>query len=297
MILVNGCSFSAPADDNYSWVSGFYDKNINPFEYGISNTIMQYDVVRNVATGGASNNVIRRKTFWYLNEEYNVQKPDYVIIQWSTIDRWDYPVFVTKEKAENFPRMDMFPERIGRINYMNNGTDTFGYGKDFYQKYYSVYGAVIEALENIYHTQQYLEKAGIPYKMITIGNLFAMDTSIEKLIELQNTTPNKRGDYTELKTKSILEKLETYDSSWYELNNINSLLRKIDFTKFLFTDDTNISGFGGGIIEWFLNKNEPLTGGGHHPSANQHKRFFNEFLWPNIEQDILQYKKKVNGIT
>jgi hypothetical protein len=297
MILVNGCSFSAPADDGHSWASGFYNKNINPYKNGISNTIMQYNTIRNVATGGASNGVIRRKTFHYLNDDLCIQKPDYVIIQWSTIDRWDYPVFVTKEKADNFPRMDMFPERIGKINYMNNGTDTFGYGKDFYEKYYSVYGAVIETLENIYHTQQYLEVAGVPYKMITIGNLFAMDTSIEKLIELQNAPHSKKGDYSKLKTKNILEKLEEYEDSWRELNNIKSLLRKIDFTKFLFTDCVNISGFGGGIIEWFLNKNEVLTGGAHHPSTEQHLKFFNEFLWPKIEQDVLQYKEKVNGIT
>jgi hypothetical protein len=289
MILVNGCSFSAPSPnpEDDSWVAGFYDKGIDKFKVGISNRIMQYNVVRNIAVGGSSNSMIRRKTFWYLNDELCIQKPDYMIIQWSTIDRWDYPIFVDKEKAKNgFPRLDNHPERIGKINYMCNGTDTMGYAKDFYEKYYSVYGAVIETLENIYHTQKYLEDAGIPYKMITIGNLFGMDASIEKLKYLQTLDNNKKGDYVKIKTKNILEKLEEYEDSWYELNVVKSLLNKIDFTKFIFTDDDNISGFGGGIIEWFLNKNESLIGGANHPSGEQHLRFFNEFLWDKIKDDI-----------
>jgi hypothetical protein len=293
MILVNGCSFSAPADDNDSWASGFYEKGFNEFKKRISNKIMQYDVVKNIAVGGSSNNIIRRKTFWYLNDDLCIQKPDYVIIQWSTIDRWDYPIFVDEEKAKSgFPRVNNHPERINKINYMCNGTDTMGYSKEFYEKYYSVYGAVLETLENIYHTQQYLEDAKIPYKMITIGNLFGMDATIEKLNYLQSVMDDTKGDYIQLKTKNVLEKLEAYDDSWYELNLIKSLLKKIDFSKFLFTDDNNISGFGGGIIEWFLNKNETLTGGAHHPSGEQHTRFFNEFLWPRIENDIIKYKNK-----
>jgi hypothetical protein len=298
MILVNGCSFSAPSDENDSWVSGFYTKEFKEFKRGISNKIMQYDVVKNIAVGGSSNNIIRRKTFWYLNDDLCIQKPDYVIIQWSTIDRWDYPIFVDEEKAKSgFPRVNNHPERINKINYMCNGTDTMGYSKEFYEKYYSVYGAVIETLENIYHTQQYLEDAKVPYKMITIGNLFGMDATIEKLNYLQSVMDDTKGDYIQLKTKNILEKLEAYDDSWYELNLIKSLLKKIDFSKFLFTDNNNISGFGGGIIEWFLNKNETLTGGAHHPSGEQHTRFFNEFLWPKIENDIIDYKNKTKNIS
>ena len=48
----------------------------------------------------------------------------------------------------------------------------------------------------------------------------------------------------------------------------------------------DIRGFGGGIIEWFLNKNEMLTGGRWHPSGEQHMRFFDEFLWPKIKDEI-----------
>ncbi len=291
MILVNGCSFSTPSSEDNAWVGGFYENGLKPFKYGLPNTVIQHNVVKNVSAGGASNIAIRRKTFWHLNDAANNQKIDYAIIQWSTIDRWDYPVFVTKDKSKNFPRMDMFPERINRINYMNNGTDVSGFAKEFYEKYYSLYGAVLETLENIYHTQKYLEEQNIPYKMITIGNLFDMDTSVEKLKNLQNNIDlSQIGNYANLKTnEGIFKKLEQYDSSWYELDNLDSLLQKIDFTKFLFTDDVSIRGFGGGIIEWFLNKNEMLTGGRWHPSGEQHMRFFNEFLWPKI-------KDEVNGI-
>ena len=272
MILINGCSFT---EIENTWVDELQKKK--PVAY-----------IKNVATSGASNTLIRRKVYYYLNQTNKKDEVKYAIIQWTTIDRWDYPIFVDEEKSKTFSRMDMHPERINKINYMCNGTDTFGYGKDFYEKYYSIYGAVIETLENIYHTQQYLESVGVPYKMITIGNLFDIDASMEKLIELQTTNVAlQKGNYANLKTqKNIIDKLEDYENSWHEVNNIKSLLNKIDFTKFLFTDNVNIYGFGGGIIEWFLNKNEKLIGGGGHPSKEQHQNFFEEFLWDKIKNEI-----------
>jgi hypothetical protein len=211
MILINGCSFTAIEN---TWVDELQKKK--PVAY-----------IKNVATSGASNTLIRRKVYYYLNETNKKHEVKYAIIQWTTIDRWDYPIFVDEEKSKTFSRMDMHPERINKINYMCNGTDTFGYGKDFYEKYYSIYGAVIETLENIYHTQQYLESVGVPYKMITIGNLFDIDASMEKLIELQTTNVAlQKGNYANLKTqKNIIDKLEDYENSWYEVNNIKSLLK------------------------------------------------------------------------
>lgn len=294
MILVNGCSFSAKSHDVDSWVSGFYKKGIEEYKH---NGTIQYNAVRNVAVGGSSNLVIRRKTFWNLHTKMCNQKPDYAIIQWSTIDRWDYPVFVDEERAKTFQRLQERPEWVNKINYMNNGTDTFGYGKNFYENYYSLFGAVLETLENIYHTQQYLKDTNIPYKMITIGNLLNMDASMEKLKKLQTGHGHQIGNYATLKIeKNIMDKLEDYEDSWFDLNIIDELLEKIDFSKFIFTDDINIKGFGGGIIEWFLNKNEILTGGKSHPSEEQHLRFFNEFLWPKIELDIEDYRKKIKLI-
>ena len=278
MILISGCSFTSEYSDYNTWSTYLTEK------------IKDVDTVRNVSAGGSSNKLISRRVFWHLNNNFNAKKYDYAIIQWSTIDRWDYPVFVSEDRASDFPRMNMHPERINKINYMSNGTDTFGYGSKFYETYYSLYGAVIDTLENIYHTQLYLNSINMPYKMITIGNLFGMDASISKLIELQNGTDSTQGKYSNSKINNIFDKLEKLEESWYDTDNIKYLIDKIDFTKFIFTDNTLIHGFGGGIIEWFLNKNEMLTGGNHHPSSEQHQRFFEEFLWDKL-------KNEINGVT
>jgi hypothetical protein len=288
MILTNGCSYTVGPDN---WPNGF--SNYGYTSYDHFDPIGKYDII-NVAAGGAGNTVIRRKTFHAFNGPKYKGNIDYAIIQWSTIDRWDYPVFVSEDRANKFPRMNMHPERINKINYMHNGTSTDGYAKDFYEKYYSVHGAVIDTLENIYHTQLYLKNMNIPYKMITIGNLFQMDVAIDNLVNLQKRTDNRNGDYSTLKTKNILEQLEDYEDSFYEVNIIKELLEKIDFSNFLFTDDNIIGGFGGGIIEWLTDNNESMQDYGYHPSLKQSTRFFNEFLWPRIKEDIEKNYTKIN---
>lgn len=288
MILTNGCSYTGGNDN---WPNGFSKYGYTFYDH--FGPDKNYDIV-NIGAGGAGNTLIRRKTYHALNGPKYKDNIDYVIIQWSTIDRWDYPVFVSEDRANGFPRMDMHPERINKINYMHNGTNTDGYAKEFYEKYYSVHGAVIDTLENIYHTQMYLKEMNIPYKMITIGNLFQMDVAIDKLINLQNRTDSYAGDYSTLKTKNILEQLEEYEDSFYEVNIINQLLEKIDFTKFVFTDDTNIGGFGGGIIEWLINNNESMHDYGFHPTLRQSTRFFDEFFWPRIKEDVEKHYTKIN---
>jgi hypothetical protein len=286
MILANGCSYTA-GDDNWPMAFGNYGYTF----YNHFDAEGKYDII-NVAAGGAGNTVIRRKTFHALHGVKYKNNIDYAIIQWSTIDRWDYPIFVSEDRANNFPRMDNHPERINKINYMHNGTDTDGYAKDFYEKYYSIHGAVIETLENIYHTQLFLKEMNIPYKMITIGNLFSMDASITKLMELQND--NERGNYSNLKINNILEQLEDFEDSFYEVNIIKELLQKINFSNFLFTDDNIIGGFGGGIIEWLTNNGESMHEYGYHPSLRQSTRFFDEFLWPKIKDEVETHYTKIN---
>jgi hypothetical protein len=277
MILINGCSFTADYGKKDTWVGGFEDKGV----------VM--DRILNSAAGGSSNKNIARRTFWHITNH----KYDYAIIQWSTIDRWDYPVLVTEERAKNFPRVKNHPERIGKINYMCNGTDTLGYAKNFYENYYSIHGAVLETLESIYNTQLYLKEHNVPYKMITIGNLFNMDVSVEKLIELQTTKSLEgKGNYSKL-AQNIFDKIEKVDSSWYEQDAINKLLTHIDFSKFIFTNEQTIQRFGGGMIDWFNDRNIPLTGGGFHPSKEEHFKFFNEFLWDNIQDDINKLPKNM----
>mgnify|MGYP000857265854 CR=1 FL=1 len=294
MILINGCSFTA-GDEN--WPIGFEGVGYTMYN---SKDPLSYDVL-NAGCGGSGNTIIRRKIFRFLNSpNYNnpMSNPnaivDYALVQWSTIDRWDYPVFVSKDRAETFPRMDSNPERINKINYMHNGTDINGYAKDFFEKYYSVHGAVIDTLENIYHTQVYLKDMNIPYKMITIGNLMQMDVAINNLINVQTKSGN-RGDYSMLKTKNILEQLEDFEDSFYEVNIIKELLEKIDFSNFLFTDNNNIGGFGGGIIEWLTDNNESMYENGFHPTLRQSERFFDEFIWPNIKDDVEKNYIKINN--
>jgi hypothetical protein len=276
MILINGCSFTSCYGKGDTWVGGFEDKGI------------RLSSIKNSAAGGSSNKNIARRTFWHITNH----KYDYAIIQWSTIDRWDYPVLVTEERAKDFPRVKNYPDRVGKINYMCNGTDTLGYAKNFYENYYSIHGAVLETLESIYNTQLYLKEHNVPYKMITIGNLFNMDVSVEKLIELQTTKHIEgKGNYSKL-AQNIFDKIEEVDASWYEQDAINKLLTHIDFSKFIFTNEETIQRFGGGIIDWFNDRNIPLTGGEFHPSKEEHFRFFNEFLWDKIEDDINNLPKK-----
>jgi hypothetical protein len=294
MILINGCSFTA-GDEN--WPIGFETEGYSLFDN--KKSAEPFDVY-NAACGGSGNDIMRRKVFRFLNSPHynNPIRPhstvDYAIVQWSTIDRWDYPVFVDNIKAKNFPRMDMHPERIGKINYMLNGTDTFGYGKEFFEKYYSIHGAVLQTLESIYHTQQYFKEKNIPYKMITIGNLFQMDVTLEKLYNLQKEVDSKRGNYATLKTESLFDKLEPFENSWFEADIIPELLEKIDFDKFIFTDDVRINGFGGGILEYFANKGQTMLGGHFHPSKEQSIDFFTNFLWSKIKDDVEKYHTKIN---
>lgn len=277
MILINGCSFTADYGKKDTWVGGFEDKGI------------QMSNIKNSAAGGSSNKNIARRTFWQItNHEY-----DYAIIQWSTIDRWDYPVYITEERANNFPRIKEWPNRVGYINYMSNGTDTTGYAKEFYEHYYSIHGAVLETLECIYNTQLYLKERNVPYKMITMGNLFGMDVSVEKLIQLQTSTIwDEKGNYSKL-AKNTFEKMEPVEPSWFEQDTIKKLLTHIDFSKFIFTNEETIERFGGGMIEWFNDRNIPLTGGEFHPSKEEHYRFFNEFLWDKIKDDINNLSKNM----
>lgn len=289
MILTNGCSYTV-GDEN--WPNGFANYGYTFYDH--FDPIGKYDIV-NIGAGGAGNTLIRRKTYHAFNGVKYKNNIDYAIIQWSTIDRWDYPVFVSEDRASNFPRMNMHPERINKINYMHNGTRTDGYAKDFYEKYYSIHGAVIDTLENIYHTQLYLKDMNIPYKMITIGNLFQMDVAIDKLHNLQKRQDFKAGDYSTLHTKNILEQLEDFEDSFYEVNIIKELLEKIDFDNFLFTDENRIGGFGGGIIEWLTDNNESMHENGYHPNLRQSNRFFDEFLWPRIKDEVEQYYTKINN--
>jgi hypothetical protein len=268
-ILVVGCSFSHHTINEYG-------KKDNGWPDWIKEELSDKLYVCNMSLPGASNELIKR----IVTKKTLEEKWDYVIIQWSTIDRWDYPTCLDEHPIF--------------VRYWPNGTNLGGKNEQFYKHYYSTYGAVIDTLENIYHNQTYLIDANIPYKMITIGNLMQMDVAIHNLVDLQKRQDNRGGDYSTLKTKNILEQLEDFEDSFYEANIIKELLEKIDFSNFLFTDNTNIGGFGGGIIEWLTNNDESMAEYGYHPTLRQSTRFFDEFLWPKIKDEVEKNYNKIN---
>lgn len=286
MILISGCSFTAGMN---SWVNGFLKHGYNFFN---KNELVYPYTIYNSAMAGSSNSIIRKKIFYYISNLDKIlmnQKINYAIIQWSTIDRWDYPVLVTNERSKIFPRMDSCPERLGKINYMISGTNPLGYAKEFYEKYYSIYGSILDTLESIYHTQLYLKENKIPYKMITIGNIFKMDVAVRNLIRLQNPNNKDKGNYSILDVNNIFDIIEEVDETFWDIDIVKSLLQKIDFSNFIFTDDLRINGFGGGIIEWFYNKKQKMEGVDFHPSLHQSLYFFDNFLYPLIKSDLEKF--------
>ena len=160
-ILVVGCSYSAlPTQTEYkSWTQFMSDDGY---------------VVDNFAKHGAGNLVIKR----ILQTKLSEKKYDYVIVQWSTIDRWDYPI---------------------NNHYELTGSNPDGYKKSFYKEYYNVYASILDTLDNIVSAQLILEKYNTPYKMILMGNLFEMEASVKSM----KTLSINRGNYSKIKIVKI----------------------------------------------------------------------------------------------
>jgi hypothetical protein len=250
-ILVVGCSFShyLQNDDGSkenSWVDWMSQEFTNEL------------YICNISLPGSSNELIKRMvTKKILQENW-----DYVIVQWSTIDRWDYPI-----QNQYFPDF---------VRYWPSGSNLEGIKSDFYNKYYSVYGAVADTLENILFTQQLLELENIPYNMITIGNLFTLSTTIEQIKNLINT----KGDYYGLK-ENVLEKIEILENDWEDMNIIPFLIKKINYDKFTFTNGIK-NPFGGGMLEWLYEEKKDYPKKDWHFSSEQSQQFFYEFIKPKI---------------
>jgi hypothetical protein len=240
-LLVVGCSYSAKAKHN---------------EYIVWSDFLEQDLdieIDNFAEHGASNILIRR----ILQTKLAEKKYDYVIVQWSTIDRWDYP-------KTTYPTYHPF----------GSDTSASGYKDAFYMHYYNSYGAIMDTLDNIILAQYMLEKYNTPYTMISMGNLFEMEASIEAIkILLTN-----KGDYTTIKTNNILN--NTPNNSDYD--NISSVLKLIDFSKFNFTTIPN-NYFGGGMIEFLLEKGDAPQFKFHY-NTEQHKIFSDEFIKPILQK-------------
>ena len=233
-ILIVGCSYSAKAEnDEYISYGEYCEKD-------------GYEV-DNFSVHGASNILIRR----ILQTQLAKNKYDFVLVQWSTIDRWDYP------KYEN-----------NILKYHPYGSNIDLYKKEFYINYYSVYGAIMDTLDNILLAQKIIESYNIPYKMITIGNLFEMEASVEAMQKLGGLG----GDYSSLRVTNLLDITEKNTKN----DDLLSILELIDFNKFKFSTFTD-KYFGGGMIEFLLNKND-YPKFKYHYTSEQHNLFYNEFI-------------------
>lgn len=250
-ILVVGCSFS-----HHIWDGDNNKENSWPdwmkSEFG--NTLY----VMNLSIPGASNELIKRLITKKVLEEHW----DYVIIQWSTIDRWDYPI--------------QHEENTVFVRYWPCGSNLQGKNEYFYKHYYSTYGAVIDTLENILFLQQLLESENTPYTMITIGNLFTLSTTIQQIQNLMTSG----GDYYG-QQENVLEKIERMQNIFLDTDSIPFLLKKINYDKFLFTDNIR-NPMGGGMLEWLYKTKKDYPKTNWHFNHQQSYDFFNEFIKPKI---------------
>ena len=253
-ILVVGCSFSHHSKNSYNG----NDIKQNSWVDCLSDELNKELYVCNISLPGASNELIKRM----VTKKTLEQKWDYVIIQWSTIDRWDYPISLDEHP--------MF------VRYWPNGSNLGQKNEHFYNHYYSVYGAVIDTLENILFTQQLLDSENIPYSMITIGNLFTLSTTIKQIKNLMDSG----GDYYGLQ-ENVLEKMERMQTIFEDTNSLPFLLKKINYEKFLFTDDIR-NPMGGGMLEWLYKEKNQYPKNNWHFDAEQSYSFYNEFIKPKI---------------
>jgi hypothetical protein len=250
-ILIVGCSFSHKVWDTDNSIEQCWGD-------WISNELGEQICVTNLSMPGASNELIKRIVTKKILEE----TWDYVIVQWSTIDRWDYPISLNEHPVF--------------VRYWPNGSNLEGVNEHFYKHYYSVYGAVIDTLENILFTQQLLDSENIPYSMITIGNLFTLSTTIQQIQNLMNSG----GDYYGLK-ETILEKIERMQQPFEDTDSLPFLLKKINYDKFIFSDDER-SPMGGGMLEWLYKEKNEYPKINWHFNGEQSYNFYKEFILPKI---------------
>lgn len=256
-VLVSGCSFSA---EEFSYPSLF------PCQ------------VSNLSHHGAGNTYIRRQIQKELLSE---NEYDYVVVQWSTIDRWDYPWPVLTKDDTPLVNMDVGDDIEGKLAYLRMGTSYNDKSKHFYDNYYSIYGQLVETLENILFTQQTIEKKGIPYRMLTIANWLTTDVSFDMIKNIDEV----EGDLIRqrISTLKIEELLETFKSA----DLLQELINSIDWSKFMWTTDFKIGEFGDGFTEFLIDKGQRFEFAANtHPSESQNKLLFDEIIYPQFLKDI-----------
>lgn len=256
-IITNGCSFSA---ESFSW------PNFLPN-------------VRNLSHHGAGNTYIRRQLQKEILE--SEEKYDFAIVQWSTIDRWDYPFIVKSKDDTDLVRMNEGPV-IGNLSYLRMGSNYNEKSKHFYDNYYSIYGQLLETLENIYFTQLFLKEQNIPYLMFTIANLMTTDVSFEMIKNIDKIN----GDLMKQRISTIKPEkvIRTFDSA----DSLVEIKNKIDWSKFIWTTDYFVDGIGDGFTEYLISKGQKFGYAENtHPNKEQNKMIFDELIKPRITKEML----------
>jgi hypothetical protein len=107
--------------------------------------------------------------------------------------------------------------------------------------------------------------------MFSLANLEELDLDLK----IFNKILNSNGNYNEIKINNVLDTLE--NTGEYP-NNLKFLLKSIDYSNFKFSTPIN-KYFGGGMIEWINSNNLKLDKEyNYHPSTEQNKLFFNEYI-------------------
>ena len=275
MILTNGCSYTAAGEN---WPDAFAKYGYT--FYDNFNKEKNYDIV-NIGAGGAGNTLIRRKTFHALNGVKYKDDIDYAIIQWSTIDRWDYPISFMSEDDAPLIKLNLHNDDwVGKVGYTRNGTSLEGKSKIFYENLYSKYGQLLNTLDDIYYTQLFLENLGIPYLMFSIANFLTTEASFDMIKSIGDI----KGDLQKQKINKLeIEKLMNYSE---ESDSLEIIKKKINWDKFIWSSDFKIDNIGDGFTEYLINKGEPFKQTGNHPDETQHTNFFNDIIYPKFISEI-----------
>jgi hypothetical protein len=258
--LTSGCSFSA---EEWSWPS----------------LLPNY---KNLAEHGSGNTYIRRqiqKEIFEKSDDY-----DFVIVQWSTIDRWDYPFKIQTEDDTPLIKMNVDKFDIdNKVGYYRMGTNLDSKSIHFYKNYYSIYGQLLETLESIYYLQLTLENLKKPYLMFTIANFLTTDITFDTIKNIKKI----KGDLMQQRISNL--KLEKVFETFQSVDLLNTLSNKIDWNKFVWTTDFKIGNIGDGFTEYLITKKQNFEHNDNtHPSELQNKMFFDEILKPRIIGELLK---------
>jgi hypothetical protein len=88
------------------------------------------------------------------------------------------------------------------------------------------------------------------------------------------------GDYYGLK-ENVLEKMERMQMPFEDADGLPLLLKKINYDKFIFSDNER-NPMGGGMLEWLYKEKNEYPKINFHFDGKQSYSFYKEFILPKI---------------